>query len=125
MLQHSSLTPLGIAIAIAYGNTLADHLHLANNNFDGYFPPQWTQMASLQMLDISNNNIKGEVPKSIFEMNNLKELNLSGNNFFGVIPSELGRLVFTIALKYCILVFLVVAISHVFAFTRFVSFLSF
>ena len=42
--------------------SFSDSLNLANNHFVGQIPPEWTQMASLQELDVSSNSLEGPIP---------------------------------------------------------------
>ena len=68
-----------------------DSLNVANNYFEGEFPPEWTSMAGLLELDISSNELKGKIPIFIDGMKNLRSLNMAHNDFSSSIPSELGR----------------------------------
>ena len=74
----------------AYCNS-TDTLNLAHNRFEGSFPSEWTEMASLKHLDVSNNDLDGEIPIFIDGMKNLRSLNLAHNDFSSTIPIAMGR----------------------------------
>jgi len=75
-----------------YSTSSTDKLNLANNHFEGEFPPEWTEMASLRELDVSSNELQGPLPVFIGSMKNLRSLNMAHNKLTSSIPRSIGGL---------------------------------
>jgi len=84
--------PCSYIILISHMTSSTDKLNLANNHFEGEFPPEWTEMASLRELDISSNELQGPLPVFIGSMKNLRSLNMAHNKLTSSIPRSIGGL---------------------------------
>uniref|UniRef100_A0ACD6A8R0 Uncharacterized protein n=1 Tax=Avena sativa TaxID=4498 RepID=A0ACD6A8R0_AVESA len=62
------------------------------NKLTGGLPITFSNISSLQWIDLPNNLLTEPIPKSIMEMKNLAWLDLSSNEISGTIPSEIGIL---------------------------------
>jgi LRR receptor-like serine/threonine-protein kinase FLS2 len=60
---------------------------LANNRLEGSIPKTFSELISVEFLDLSNNNLSGEIPKSLEALSYLKYLNVSFNRLQGKIPT--------------------------------------
>ena len=65
---------------------------LNNNQLTGPIPPELSNLASLQELQLSKNQLTGEIPPELGDLSSLRLLDLGANRLTGPIPSELGNL---------------------------------
>ncbi|XP_028807015.1 probable LRR receptor-like serine/threonine-protein kinase At1g51880 [Neltuma alba] len=64
--------------------------NLSSSNLTGEINTSFSDLMSLESLDLSNNHLMGEIPEIFSKLPNLKLLsNLSGNNLTGSIPKAL------------------------------------
>ena len=64
-------------------------VNLADNNINGYLPPQVSAGLGLRSLSISNNSFQGSLPNTL--SSNLEIFNAAGNQFTGKESSSLQR----------------------------------
>ncbi|MGL5683652.1 MAG: leucine-rich repeat domain-containing protein [Marinifilaceae bacterium] len=62
-----------------------------NNVTTTDFPTYFTNMKSLELLNLADNAIKGELPSSVFDLPNLKYLVLHRNQMTGTVPTNIGN----------------------------------
>ncbi|MCY4579238.1 MAG: leucine-rich repeat domain-containing protein [Chloroflexi bacterium] len=67
-------------------------LRLHNDGLTGSVPPELSNLANLDELDLSRNQLTGSIPPELGNLANLDELDLSRNQLTGSIPPELGNL---------------------------------
>ena len=67
-------------------------LDLSNNNLEGTFPVEITQLDQLEELYLGNNSLSGTVPASISNLLNLRVLFAQFNQLEGTLPVEIGLL---------------------------------
>ncbi|PRP87903.1 putative LRR receptor-like serine/threonine-protein kinase [Planoprotostelium fungivorum] len=60
-------------------------ISLAGNNLSGTIDPEWfTEITSIQKIDLSRNSLSGDVPNGFSGLSSLRELDLSENGFISV-----------------------------------------
>ncbi|ESQ50531.1 hypothetical protein EUTSA_v10022541mg [Eutrema salsugineum] len=64
-------------------------VNLSFSGLTGQIDPAFSNLTSLQRLDLSNNSLTGKVPDFLGNLHNLTELNLEGNKLMGVLPVKL------------------------------------
>ncbi|XP_019092391.1 PREDICTED: putative leucine-rich repeat receptor-like protein kinase At2g19210 [Camelina sativa] len=64
-------------------------VNLTFSGLTGQIDPAFSNLTSLQKLDLSNNSLTGNVPEFLADLPDLKELNLEGNQFTGPFPIKL------------------------------------
>jgi hypothetical protein len=79
-----------------YGVTCASgsvsKLELADNQLNGPFPENLSDLSNLITLDFHGNGLSGEIPAGLGDLQSLMRLDLSFNKLNGKIPPELGAL---------------------------------
>lgn len=68
-------------------------LNLSSNSFSGGLPKSLGDLKNLQTLDLSFNKLKGSVPLELGNIYTLKEMDLSSNSFSGGLPDSLENLI--------------------------------
>ncbi len=67
-------------------------LGLADNQLNGPFPGNLSDLSNIITLDLNGNSLSGEIPSGLGDLQNLVRLDLSFNKLNGNIPPELGQL---------------------------------
>jgi hypothetical protein len=67
-------------------------LELAENQLNGPFPENLSDLSNLITLDFHGNSLSGEIPAGLGDLQKLMGLDLSFNKLNGSIPPELGNL---------------------------------
>lgn len=60
-------------------------VNLADNNINGYLPPQVSDGLGLRTLSVSNNSFQGQLPDQL--SSNLENFEAAGNQFTGELVS--------------------------------------
>ncbi|KAF3792401.1 Serine/threonine-protein kinase BRI1-like 2 [Nymphaea thermarum] len=74
------------------------YLDLSYNDLHGRIPPEFGQMAVLQVLDLSHNKLSGEIPESLGNLYNLGAFDASHNRLQGRIPESFSNLTFLVVI---------------------------
>ena len=67
-------------------------LELVDNQLNGPFPENLSDLSQISTLDLHGNSLSGEIPAGLGDLQNLMRLDLSLNKLTGNIPPELGKL---------------------------------
>ncbi|XP_059449480.1 receptor like protein 22-like [Corylus avellana] len=59
---------------------------------EGTIPSSFSELRSIEVLDLGGNNLEGTIPSSFSELKNIKVLKLRENNLEGTIPSSFSEL---------------------------------
>ena len=62
-------------------------LNFSSNNFDGSIPESYSNLTSLEMLDLSHNpGINGTIPEMLSQLTRLRQLSIDGTEVTGTVP---------------------------------------
>lgn len=75
-----------------YNLPVLRNFNIAQNFFDGEFPPNFFGLTLLTSLNVADNILESFIPSELALLTDLNRLLLTGNDMTGVIPSELGLL---------------------------------
>lgn len=66
-------------------------IYLVGNHLNGSIPPELSQLAYMQRLNLDNNLLTGSIPAQLGDLAEARQLSLASNLLAGGIPPELGK----------------------------------